>query len=55
MAIAECAMESEYRVPAVNGDCSIICHVGSAESGFLENCLFLLDLSSQVTDKDNFN
>ena len=35
------AMEIEYRFPAGKGDRLIVCQVGSAESGLLENCLLL--------------
>ena len=46
------AMESEYRVPAGKVDRSIVCHVGSAESGSLKNCELLLRGSKSNKSSD---
>ena len=39
--VAAEAMETDHKLPVGNGDRSIVCYVGSAESGLLENCLLL--------------
>ena len=50
--IAAEAMETDYKVPAGKGDRSIVCHVGSAESGLLENCLLLFRGSKSNQSSD---
>lgn len=35
------ADDIEYRVPSGNGDGSIVCHLHSAETGILKDCMLL--------------
>ena len=39
--------EETYRVPAGKGDRSIVRHIGSAETGLLNNCLLILGIEVQ--------
>ena len=50
--IAAEAMETDYKVPGGKGNRSIVFHVGSAESGLLENCLLLFKVSKSNKSSD---
>jgi len=39
--VVKCADDVDYRVPSDSGDRSIVCHLGSAETGLLEDCLLM--------------
>ncbi len=50
--IASSSTENTYNVPAGKGDRSIVCHIGSAETRLLEDCLLLFRGSKSNKSSD---